>query len=91
MDKELYFKEKMANQKIELMNVRSLSSSRKPLQPGALIIEGILYDPSGKSFVSINGNVVSEGDVSGDIAVKKINPNSVEVKGEDKIIEVQEQ
>jgi len=82
-----------ANQKIELMNVKSITTPKKSLQPGALAVEGILYDPTGKSFVSIEGNVIAEGAAFGDVVVKKINRDSVEliVKGENKIIEVQEQ
>jgi hypothetical protein len=82
-----------ANQKIELLNVKSFETPKKSLQPVSLAVEGILYDPSGKSFVSINGNIIREGEAQGEVVVKKINRDSVEliVKGENKIIEVQGQ
>ncbi|MCX5701855.1 MAG: hypothetical protein NTW64_02600 [Candidatus Omnitrophica bacterium] len=82
-----------ASLKIELTNVRSLEAPKKSSQSRDSAVEGILYDPTGKSFVSIDGNVIAEGATFKDVVVKKINRDSVEliIKGENKIIEVQEQ
>lgn len=82
-----------ANLKIELTNVMSIEAPKKALKSRDLAVEGILYDPTGKSFVSIDGNVIAEGAAFGDVVVKKINRDSVEliIKGENKIIEVQSQ
>lgn len=86
-------KEKAEEKKIEkteLIDVRSFEGAKKTT--GGLVVEGIFFDPKGKSFVTINGKVVSEGETFGNITVKKINVNSVEliIESETKIIEVKQ-
>ena len=44
---------------------------------GDVIIEGILYDPSGNSVVIINDLILGKGDSISGITVKKIDKNSV--------------
>ena len=42
-----------------------------------LILEGIIYDPRGKSFAIINGNVIKPEDKIGIYVVKKIDQRKV--------------
>ena len=53
-------------------------------------IEGIFFDPQGKSYVIINGQLVSEKENFAGWFVKKINSNSVEVveEGKEKLLKV---
>ncbi|PIQ88025.1 MAG: hypothetical protein COV73_01010, partial [Candidatus Omnitrophica bacterium CG11_big_fil_rev_8_21_14_0_20_43_6] len=41
-------------------------------------IEGVFYDPKGKSYVLINGHLVSEKESFGNMVIQKINSDSVE-------------
>ncbi len=56
-------------------------------------IEGIFYDPQGKSYVMINGQLISEQMSFGDMLIKKINSDSVEVlqDGKKKVLRVNKQ
>ena len=76
--------------KVELINVRSFDRYNKPAVTKFLKIEGISFDPLGKSLVIINGKVVSEGGIFGNITVEKINKDSVElvIGGETKVLSV---
>jgi hypothetical protein len=53
-------------------------------------VEGIFYDPQGKSWVVIGGQLVSENQSIGDITVVKITPDAVAViqGGKEKILRV---
>jgi hypothetical protein len=53
-------------------------SADKPLGKNRRI-EGIFYDPQGKSYVVINGQLISEKESFGKMVVQKINSDSVEV------------
>ncbi len=77
-------------EKIELTDVNSFKGNNKPLRKKDLKVEGIFFDPQRKSFVSINGQILSEGESAGDVAVKKINRDSVElvIGGENTILKV---
>jgi len=52
-----------------------LTSEPKAL--GNLVPEGVVYDPNGESFVTINGEVVREGDSIGGFELTSINPDMV--------------
>jgi hypothetical protein len=56
-------------------------------------IEGIFYDPQGKSFVMINDQLISEQMNFGDMLIMKINHDSVEVvqDGKKKVLRVNKQ
>lgn len=75
-------------EKIELTDVKSFNGNKKPLKKADLKVEGIFFDPRKKSFVFINGKVLSEGDTVDEVTVKKINRDSVElvVEGENKVL-----
>ncbi len=79
-------------QKMELMDVQSFQGPEKTSgrKYRKLVVEGIFFTPGAKNFVTINGKVLSEGEVFEGVAVKKINPDSVEliVEGESKILDV---
>jgi Na+-transporting methylmalonyl-CoA/oxaloacetate decarboxylase gamma subunit len=47
-----------------------------------LEIEGIFYDPRGRSFTTISGIVVGEGDALGSVTVHRINSDSVELNSD---------
>jgi hypothetical protein len=87
-----YKKKGKTIEKIEWVNIRSFKDSKKPIRYRDLTVEGILFDPNGKSFVTVNGEVIPEGESLGNITVKKISKDSVEliVDGETKIIEVKQ-
>lgn len=76
--------------KIELTDVNSFKGNNKPLRKKDLKVEGIFFDPQRKSFVSINGQILSEGESAGDVAVKNINRDSVEliIGGERKTLQI---
>ena len=67
------------NKVIRLIDVRSSKVSADKSLGKEKRIEGIFYDPQGKSYVVINGQLVSEQMSFGDILIKKINRDSVEV------------
>lgn len=87
-----FYKKYKTSEKIEWIDVRSFEGTKKAIRDKDLLVEGILFDPNGKSFVTINGKVVSEGETFDNITIKKINVNSVEliVDGKSKIIEVKQ-
>ena len=76
--------------KTEMISLKSFQAPTKVIRPKGLTVEGILFDPNGKSFATINGNVLAEGDTIGNVKVNKINKDSVEVTadGVNKILEV---
>lgn len=86
-------KKKKAGEQIEkpqLIELRSYEAPKKTIPAGEFVVEGIFFDPQGKSFATINGVVVGEGDSVDKAWVKKINAHSVEliVDGKKKIIGV---
>jgi len=85
-------KKDKTSEKIELIDVRSLKIPKKAIRYKGLEVEGILFDPAGRSFVTINGDVIPEGGTSGNITVQKIHKDSVEliVNGKSQIIEVKQ-
>ena len=64
---------------IELLGARSFKAPVDKTQGKAKKIEGIFYDPKNKSYVVINGQLVSEGESFGGMLIKTINKDSVEV------------
>ena len=56
---------------------RLLKLDKQELTPGALTIEGIIYDKFGRSFAIVNTAVVGIGDIVGDYQVLKIQENKV--------------
>jgi hypothetical protein len=42
-------------------------------------IEGIFYDPQGKSYVVVNDQLVSQGESFAGMFIERINPDSVEI------------
>lgn len=79
-----------SNKPMELLNVESFDGSKKISKSKEPVVEGIVFNPEGKSFIIINGNVVSEGEAVDNITVKKINKSSAEliIDGESKVVEV---
>ncbi len=77
-------------QKMELTDVRFYEKKEKPGKYKDLKVEGIFFDPSGKSFITINGKILSEGESINDTVIEKIYSDSVElkVKGETKVLGV---
>ena len=73
-----------------LIDVRSYKAPADKSAGKSKRIEGIFYDPQGKSYVVINGQLVSEQESFGNMLIKKINRNSVEVveDGNNKILQV---
>ncbi len=72
------------NKIARLIDVRSYSpASEKSLEKDRRV-EGIFYDPQGISYVLINGQLVTEKESLGNLVIKKINSNSVEVTEEGK-------
>jgi hypothetical protein len=64
---------------IRLIDVRSYKASVDKTAGKNRRIEGIFYDPQGKSYVMINGQLISEKGNFGNMVIEKINRNSVEV------------
>jgi hypothetical protein len=73
-----------------LIDVRSYQAPVDKTAGKSKKIEGIFYDPQGKSYVVIAGQLVSEAGSFGDMFIKKINRDSVEVieGGNEKILKV---
>jgi hypothetical protein len=78
------------NKKVELINVLSFMGNKEKAKNKDLKIEGISFDVNGKSFIIINGSLVSEGQSFKNITVKKISKDMVEaiVDGQNKILTV---
>jgi len=76
--------------KVELINVKSFIAPSNADRYKGLKIEGISFDASAKSFIIINGKVVSEGETFDKVIVKKINLDSVElvVAGKPEVLRV---
>jgi hypothetical protein len=77
-------------EKIELINVRSFISPTKVDRYKDLKIEGISFDPGGKSFIIVNGRVISKGETFENVTVKKVNTDTVEliVAGKAEVLKV---
>ncbi len=73
-----------------LIDVRSAKVSPGKAAGAKDRIEGIFYDPQGKSWVVIGGQVFSENQSIGNTRILKINPDSVSVLqgGEEKTLRV---
>jgi hypothetical protein len=78
------------NKAIRLIDVRSYKTSEVTPAGKDKKIEGIFFDPQGKSYAVINGQLISEQESLGNMAVKKINHDSVEVveDGRQKVLKV---
>lgn len=74
----------------KLIDVRSYKAPADKSQGKNRKIEGIFYDPQGKSYVMINGQLISEKESFGNMVIKRINNDSVEVvlDGKEKILKV---
>lgn len=72
-------KKKEINKSVGLLDVGSLIMPGRKLNFKEKKIEGIFYDPKDKSYVVINGQLIPEGKNYGNILIKKINKDSVEV------------
>jgi hypothetical protein len=60
-------------------DVRSYQAPADKTPDKDIKIEGIFYDPQGQSYVVINGRLACEKESFGDMVIKKINRDSVEV------------
>jgi hypothetical protein len=85
-------KKDKTSEKIELIDVRSIKIPKKAIKYKGLEVEGVLFDPAGRSFVTINGDIIPEGGTSGNVTVQKIHKDSVEliVNGKSQIIEIKQ-
>lgn len=83
-------KKEKISQPMEFINVGSFEGQKKVFNSKEPVLEGIVFNPEGRSFIIVNGSVVSEGEAVDNITVKKINKNSVElvIDGESKVVEV---
>jgi hypothetical protein len=63
----------------EWQSVRGYLSPQDQKKYKEMVIEGIFFDPSGKSLVTINGTVVAEGEYFKTVLVARIKRDSVEV------------
>ncbi|MBU1124965.1 MAG: hypothetical protein KKC84_02985 [Candidatus Omnitrophica bacterium] len=55
---------------------------------GVVLIEGIFFDPGGKSFVTANGMVLAEGEVIQGVTIRNIFPESVALEFEGQTVQV---
>jgi len=78
------------NRTTRLIDVRSYKASADKSPGKNRRIEGIFYDAQGKSYVVINGQLVSEQMSFGNMVIKKINRDSVEVvqDGKEQVLRV---
>jgi len=67
------------NKSVGLVDIRSVKIPAEKLEQKEKRVEGIFYDANDKSYVIINGQLISEGEVFEDVFVKKINKDSVEI------------
>jgi len=77
-----YFKKVKKSQIDKAAEFIDLSSVRVPVKKSKAAgeeIEGIFYDPKAKSYVIINGKLVSEGESFEGVFIKKVNNDSVEI------------
>ena len=65
--------------KIELIDVRSYNAPERQDRSKDLVVEGIFFDPQTKSFVIINGKVITEGESYRGAIVARIKEDSVEL------------
>ncbi len=72
-------KKKKTSQSVGLLEVKSVKVSQEKFRSKEKKIEGIFYDPKGKSYVIINNQLIPEGESFAGIFIKKINKNTVEV------------
>jgi RNA polymerase subunit RPABC4/transcription elongation factor Spt4 len=78
------------NKAVKLIGVRSHKEPAGKSSGKNIKIEGIFYDPQGRSYAMINGQLVWEQKSFENMVIKKINRGSVEVvqDGQDKVITV---
>lgn len=62
-----------------LIDVRSYKAPKHQISSESRKIEGIFYDPQGRSCAVIGGKLLYEGESAGKMLIKKINQDSVEV------------
>lgn len=79
--KDFFKKDKKikVNQSVGLLGVKSVKVSEEKFKSEEIKIEGIFYDPKGRSYVIINNQLIPEGESFAGISIKKINKDSVEV------------
>jgi hypothetical protein len=73
-----------------LIDVRSYKAPADKISASGSRIEGIFYDPQGKSYAVIAGQLLSEKESFGKMVIQKINRDSVQVidDGQEKILTV---
>jgi len=79
--KSLFKKDKKSqvDKSVGLISVRSTKVSEDKFKSQDKKIEGLFYDPAGKSYVIINEQLIGEGESFGGIFIKKVNQRSVEI------------
>jgi hypothetical protein len=70
--------------KLEWSDVKAFQASPRADAPKGLLLEGIFFDPAARSFATINGQVVSEGEAVQGATVTKIEKYSVELVADGK-------
>ena len=83
-----------APEKKELLTVSFFGGVENPQKyKDALVVEGIFFDPNAKSYVTLNGKVLAEGESLSEVLVKKINKDSVEliIAGKSKVLKATEE
>jgi len=73
-----------------LIDVRSYQAPADKVSASGSRLEGIFYDPQGKSYAVIGGQLFSEGQSAGKMAIKKISRDSVQVieNSQEKLLKV---
>lgn len=86
------FKKKAAQTegKTEWVDIWSFEGTPNTPRSKRLVVEGICFDPHGRSFVTVSGKVLSEGENFKGVTIKKINADSVEliIEGEIKVLKL---
>jgi len=67
---------------------RILPGAKSVSETGSIEIEGIIWDPQGKSVAIINGKLVKEQDRIMNVQLLKINKTSIILQKEGKVMEV---
>lgn len=67
------------NKSVGLLDVGSIKIPAGKLNSKEKKIEGIFYDPTDKNYVVIGGQLIPEGQSYGNLLIRKINQDSVEV------------
>ncbi len=73
------FNKANANKSLGLVDVRSVKIPAEKSERKEKKVEGIFYDANNKSYVIINGQLVSEGESFEGMLIKKVNKDSVEI------------